>query len=637
MDKLGLAAAMAATVWSTDLNAESIRVSCQAKPSYSGPAEIASVYADAAFQVRKAPRSGNRCRPPASDGDGTAFLIDEAGYFLTAGHNLSGANPGKYRIRKACPAHLKRVAAEFNVHEVSCGNPGPVRVTPAMFGALPVNQRCTGGDRDFSILKVEFSNDAEKRKQEEKALADIRAIPDLFLGAPYADQFAVAITLLGFASGEQFTDPPWVYQHFAGWQSPKSKWERPQAYLVTDGGSMNGLSGAAALDNRGRIWGINKGPEPKGPRYVSKDEYEQQQKKEKERKEKCKEKHKKCTEKKTELTGMHTFTRITDLAAPLAAVPLSGAPKEFVDGIVAGDLNALANRNALLGRFSHYESYRIVQNVLEGADTDQDGKPDTDANGKAKNKFQAGMKKYPYHLLNIARCGYHTFDMARLGAELARLGVSLTPENPDDRESVLVLANAAYDMGAAFAPTNSVSLANEPAADQLILVRTLFEAGFADMNLVDFGAAEDKLFWGAALARYGLLVSQFGDPDHTIFANANLEKLAATALALAERDWRAALAAAKALRRRMEHAAGAEMALIAMALAEEEETRALQTDAQRSVFELRYVRAAIKSEFRALAHLDDAEIAANTRGLMERYQTGSLLGQAILRQEITDE
>lgn len=603
-------------------------VSCQAAPSFRTPGEMAAAYARSAFEIEYLTDDhGGRCKRLYRGG--TAFLIDPAGYFLTASHNFrkiakkitierAGGNGAPRAIeveeneffrgvKHQCPIYLRRGSTRIEVREIFCGNPGDCplsRFRPRLEQAGVDPSEMCSGDADYSILRAVPSFDADGREID----AAMRFIgvpaPDIYMGQPVAESFAPELAVLGFPAAKDEVSP-WVAAHEPDWLAPltdqyRTDWRRRDEFLSTRGRSTHGLSGSAALDRYGRIWGIDKGAESDKPPFreaftpggggepV------------------------KCDAAfKPAKTGNELFTRAYNLGAGLRTVPLTGEAGLLQDELERGALSETSISFARRGAATHFEAYRLVADILAERAANIEARRSNPGNPPpVSNRYGKGLGEAPLAILNMARCADLSFEMAELAAEMQRLGVfdGQDPWDDSDRVSAVIVASAAYD-----------GVAGEGSAQAREVAGDLLQRALAGVVIGEIDGAHAAAI-GGGYARYALLLMRPGRASSAAPDTELTGRLVAAALRLAPNDWRAAFAAAKHFEAADRRRDSRTMGLLALALAEEAETAALMIrDGEGAAF-ARRARDGIRSETPAIADASQEEIAAASRRIADQYR-----------------
>ncbi|MEQ8936821.1 MAG: hypothetical protein RIE56_13610, partial [Amphiplicatus sp.] len=423
------------------------------------------------------------------------------------------------------------------------------------------------------------------------------------MGQPAAEGFASALAILGYPADERLRlaagdggESPWIATHKPDWLVPltdqyQTSWTRRDQFLVTRGSSTEGLSGAAALDRFGRIWGINKGPERSRPPY--KEEYDDNGA------------LKKCDPANFESgeTGNQLVTRTYNLGRGLRKIPLIGEAKILQDELERGEVSETAKSFARRGQATHFEAYRLIAAIL-----DERGAALKAQAEYPNNKYKKGLSEAGLEMLNLARCADLSFEMAELAAEMQRLGVfDERPWDDSDRVSAVILASAVYD---------DVAIQSAQTRDS---ARDLFQRALANVSIERIDE-DHAVTIGGGYARYALLLMNAGSPEETAPNSDLAGRAVSAALRLAPFEWRSSFAAAKHLEASGRRGDSRTMGLVSLALAEEAETSALMAHNAEAAADARRARENIRAQTPSLDGVSDKNIAALSRRIADRYR-----------------
>lgn len=593
---------------------------CRALATYTDARQLASAFEPFIFQIETygldgLPEDGkyqenldDECWPYDRDAkspcwrqSGNATLVDPAGVFITVSHNLH------YRKRPRDKAKDRRWHSEL----LNTKNPPPLvrvrrgdgavfAVEERAFGSPYVNcdqwQRAHGEIADDCARVLDFSvlvlRDEERGEFERDRSAD-RPPPDLYLGETFADQNSSRLTLYAYLDAALDKEPA-AFDHQIDWSSINRMIESDGSetqHFITRGGSVDGTSGAPAIDEKGRIRGLLRGP---------------------------------CKSNIFCGGGDDVRSYLTRVAAAryfLTHAPLAreSRAERFVAGLASGEVPSDLAADAARGNLTALETLRVLTPLLRDW---RDHKANPSATPFA---YRAALRQYEpsMALLNAATCNFMTAESYALVEAIIDANKPRGEEGPGQisfggngperagRNAILTIANRMVDA--------TLSIARNAPEDAIGAgPKEALLALYDDLLRVDLGATEEA---ARALPRYGLLLASQPGADAGRIAD-----IAERSLAAAPRDWRSALLAAHALDLGGYAAESREMALVALALNEEDERERLQASDLAGAAAARSVREHLQRSLDPLKAMSAPDIGRASSGLVRRFDEGKLAG-----------
>jgi hypothetical protein len=278
--------------------------------------------------------------------------------------------------------------------------------------------------------------------------------------------------------------------------------------------------------------------------------------------------------------------------------------------------------SASRGDFSALETLRIVIPVLDAWRT-------TSADAVAPFVFRSALRKYDtaIALLNATTCNF------MIGESFALLEAVIAANRANDTEGAGEVDFT--DTGPGKIETASMLMLANRMTDSIEALRRAGETSAYESRrgaLVSFyssmlvGEPGTTPAVTAALPRFGLLLAAEKLPDLN-----QILKLAEQSLDVASRDWRSALLAAHALKLAGHLAESREMALLALALTEEEERASLQRNDHGAANAARRIRDDLRASFEPISAMTPAEIGRASKGIDQLHERGSLPSAALVK------
>lgn len=562
---------------------------------------------------------------------GNAVLVDGAGYFITVSHNLfyglDRDNPIFFKglpirdVPKRTLDDLAKTPKDRRWHSELAGvagKAGPVvrlvgprgriyAVEEIMFGSPHTactkdvrDDRGDAGDNclrriDFSILKIRDEDLGALAKD----MAAHAAVPELFLGEPFADPNSSRLTLVAINAHQSADAEPDQFEQDFDWSSIIKDLgpENESDYLITRGWSVPGNSGGPAFDEKGRLRGLLRGP------YSAAND---------------------ALRKLTRLGAVKDFLARTPVEKNSLAERLMNA----LNGDSAPEAKSEARAaigDALAGELGALDTLRILTPVIADWRAARDGVL------PQPQRYRVGLRDFDMAvaLLNAATCNFLTGESFTL---IEAIAAANRPFGSDPTAGEVVFGPAGPERRARDAQilsmVNRLSDSVEAAgradpADELTAERSRLAALYSTM-LEGSEFLEPSAAVADALPRYGLTLAASGGDAATILS------LAHRSLETAPRDWRSAALAAHALWSRGFERDSREMALVGLALTEEAETYYLQSNRHVEAEAARALRKHLRQTLPALAPLTSRSIGEQSIGLVARYEGGMLASTARL-------